>query len=573
MSSRLEVYCSFADEAASLSLINSVMGNGYAVMVTVLTSWKYCGLVMTTAQVASFKAGVGSIASAKWFQCENVEFASRRLVDTSADSNYVDSYWTWRENEAIVLGNAPTLRRDIVYASPTGLNSNLGSLASPVDAVTALTRSPVKAESEIRFLEGTYTISSAINFTADNLKVTTASGKMDARLEFGDGAHLAIRGNSCIWEHLDLAGHYLVRELDEPAFDNPLILDHLPNFSVYGDSVILRHCYIHDFQLIGHWTEANGGLIEECLVQNLGWKGTDGGTGHNWYSQNLATSAMRIMRRCILLPAFGRGVNLFGSNPAVTLGNYTIEDVSQIEDNALYGGSSPITNVNVINNWFLNACFQAGYDEDAANGSLSITDSKIVSMNNPIGMTALNFDNVSFENNLIHSYDFHLEVSTPILITAHGVPSQVAWDDNAHYVAGSAIVYEWGEDSGSYAEFNANALGGGLNAHSSFSSTLPTTNTIEVIACSHWSAIIRIQNLAEQDSVSVDLSSLGLAHGNYRLRACYDYLGDTLEFAYSGSPVSIDMRPAERSQVKPYGYETELATIRKWYGVWVLEAV
>jgi hypothetical protein len=66
-------------------------------------------------------------------------------------------------------------------------------------------------------------------------------------------------------------------------------------------------------------------------------------------------------------------------------------------------------------------------------------------------------------------------------------------------------------------------------------------------------ANIAIWNPLEDATVAVDLSSLGMANGNYELRQVRDYTGDVRAVTYIGAAVSVSM---SGTTAYPPGYPT-----------------
>ena len=295
---------------------------------------------------------------------------------------------------------------------------------------------------------------------------------------------------------------------------------------VPGNKIV--NMIIHDTrQGISVWAGATSVELYGNLVYNDGWQSSDRGHGHGLYAQNTSDGARRTVSDNIFWGQFSHGAQVYGSDAAY-IDNYSlIGNVSfghqTTERGLLIGGGNvgnrDIFDSNMVYNDQVQLGQYAGLDHATVRNNYIISNTSI---------TAFRFQNTSCGaieaftgNTIIGSID-----------TSYCNPS-------------------------SFSGNNINGANTGLKV-------FVRKNAHEV-----GRANITIFNPSGTGSVSVDLTSVGLASGEYQLHNAENYYGDVIDIDYSGSgPISIPM--SGHSRVPTIGYQKWSFTTFPYFGSFIL---
>jgi hypothetical protein len=561
---KLELYTSSSDQAATESILNTVMGAACP-MVT-QGSNRYVGLIMSDAQLVAFKTAISAIASAKWYQCTNQEYYSRTLIDTNVASDYANKQvkWTWRNNEQANAGSTITARRDIAYVAPDGSSGNAGDIDNPLDLRSAFLQSPIAApviylRGGTHDLEADTTISAAIeirNYAGEDayIRLVSPSSPTVRQLE--------IENTNTFFEANSAGG--MLRIGSEPSSRLQADQDSYPNMGRLDVSVtanangVFRGVYLHDLLTVAYQSPTGGKLFKDCVLWNFGYRFPAGSNGEYMYIQN-SGAVEKIAADNVILGATCGGLasQIYGQGGGIN--DVALNRVISLCTKALWASSaSPIQSLRLENSLLLhgNVLFGAGSQD---NGNVTLRDNYLVARleSSAIGKWASG----DIENNVIVALGNNL-------LTCNTASSAVNYDYNSYYNPNNRSV-----NNGTSKTF-AQWQGEGRDTHSSHVVANPS-NYVQVNACSSGKlkAFIGVSNMESLNTVSVDVSSLGLVNGStYRLRNAYDPLIDTSDFVYDGSG-AIELSFVGRSIAIPYGDEDALEDLDIQKGAWVLEAL
>jgi hypothetical protein len=562
---RLELYVSSADQAATETILNTVMGA--VCPMTTQGSNRYVGLIMSDAQLVAFKTAITAILSAKWYQCTNQEYYSRQLIDTNIVAAYANKgvKWTWRNNEQANAGSTIAARRDIAYVAPDGLSTNAGDIENPLDLRSALIQSPIAAP-VVYLRAGTHdltadtTISAAIeirNYAGEDVFIRIVSPEAPTVIQ------LAVSNGNTFFEANSAGGLFRIgseptTRLRSERFDYPDMgrVDCLGNGHPDGT---FRGLFFHDLLTITYQSGTGGTLFKDCVLWNFGYRWSEAendSDGEFMYLQNSGAEEKHV-ENVILAQNYGLSSQIYGQGSGIN--DIALNKIILLNKRALWASSaSPIQNLKLENSLLLhgNVLFGAGSED---NGNVTIRDNYLVARSE--SMIIGKWASGDIENNVIVALGNNL-------LACNVASSAVNYDNNSYYNPNNRSI-----SNGTSKTF-AQWQGEGRDTHSSHVVANPSNYT-RVNACSSGKlkAFIGVSNMESLNTVSVDVSSLGLVNGStYRLRQAYDPLIDTSEFVYDGSG-AINVSFVGRSIAIPIGDDIALDTLVATKGAWVLEAL
>lgn len=290
----------------------------------------------------------------------------------------------------------------------------------------------------------------------------------------------------------------------------PALSISVPGAGVFG-------CLVMDLHESGiNWFGGGAGEVSESVFLNNGYYDELADNhGHALYSHN-TLGGLRVMARNVFGPQIGRyGLHIYSGGA-----NY-LKDF-HVNDNAMYsqpthtGGGLGMSN-------FL-------YDGNVQYGSYA-----------QLGRYAINQDGTIVDNVFIELSDYDVYDFNPLVESGNVVYGGVTpWPP---YTTGYTV-------------------------------TVPPPSRVWVTPftkSTRWLALVTIYNHDETETVDVDLSSLGLQGGDYRLRNAANFLAEWHIFAYSGDLVAVPMDGW--TVAVPIGGSVPLAgSTFPNFGVFILEA-
>jgi hypothetical protein len=561
---RLELYTSSGDQSAAQALLLSVMG--VACPMVTQGSNRYVGLIMSDAQLTVFKSGVTDIASAKWYQTSNEDYYSRELIDSNVASAYANKgvKWTWRNNEQSNAGTGLRARREIAYVASDGLSTNAGDIENPLDLRSALIQSPIAApvvylRAGTHDLDADTTISTAIeirNYAGEDVYIRLVSPEAPTVRQ------LTVSHTGAFFEANREGGMFHIGS--EPSSREGAFKTDYPNMGrldVGADANpdgVFRGLYLHDLLTVTYQAPTGGTLFKDCVLWNFGYRFPEGVDGEFMYLQNGGESE-KYVDNVILGQNYGNATQIYGSGGGGNIKDIALNRMIVLTERQVWGSSaSPIRSLKLENSLLLhgNVLFGAGSED---NETVILRHNYIVSRTNSTSIGK--WLGGEIRHNTIVALGTQLLYCLP-------ESANVNYDNNNYYNPSNLVISNG--SSKTFAQWQAS----GRDTHSSHVVANPS-NYVQVNACTSGKlkAFIGVSNMESLNTVSVDVSSLGLVNGStYRLRNAYDPLIDTSEFVYDDSG-AINVSFEGRTIAIPYGDEAALEDLDIQKGAWVLEAL
>lgn len=430
-------------------------------------------------------------------QCSRKRLGEHRVAATPALSLLCATLLT------VVLGASAAHANDF-YVAPNGFATNPGTLAAPIDLVTALSsQSPAQPDDTLWLRGGIYAGSFTSNLTGTFRHEITVRQYPGERATL-DGSPTPGLSTLTVYGAYTIYRDFEVMNGDAERRDG--VRSRGTGINVFGPYTKFINLTVHDAEVgIGFWTPAIGAELYGNVVYNNGDEGPDRGHGHSIYTQN-DTGTKRIADN-VLLDSFSFGIHAYTQGGAINNmlidGNIAfnhgmLSAVSGAKGNILLGGTQVSHNSTITNNL---TYYPAGYGGRGADiGYITACDSPDVEGNYFVGDTAVNLDctNFTFLNN--------------------------------------SLVGAWNP--------------GNLN----------TTNPVNTYSATHPSGLkvfvrpneyqpgranVAVYNWDKLPQVNVDLSGARLTlNQNYELRNAQNFFGPPVTtFTYTGAPVQIPMTP------------------------------
>jgi hypothetical protein len=367
---------------------------------------------------------------------------------------------------------------------------------------------------------------------------------------------LTINGAHTHWYNIQKTHSAGVR-FSEVEGSNPPGFE-IGDLDIHGAGVELYNCILHN-QVgngVGWWGDASGAKLYGCLMFDNGWLASDRGHGHNTYTQNLAESAVKTMRHCILAQSFGMGSSnlaLYGSG-AAGLQHYRLSENIFIGGRQLIGGDAPVDDVEV-DDCHIWGRVLLGYHDDGHENTI-LRRCRIAANVEPLMPHYMrryslldSIVTVTGSGKLIYSQE-----------PASGVVGYTASGNAYHNLLNYANPYQV-ETVGSYtltqwqSRYNC-------DLDSTYQTTPPADSShVYPNEVDSDKGIVVVWNWSGAASVVVDISSiLGLPlDENYRLRSAVNYFGDIATGTVSlDGTITIDMRAISHVVSIPSNWETAL---------------
>lgn len=495
---------------------------------------------------------------------------------------------------------APATVGTIYYAATNGTAGGTGSIGSPWDLRTAMTKTATIVGGDYIYLRGgTYTNTPehvTVGFEGD-IWQATISGSYGNPVTiqsypgewaiwdggaFGNGInayHAAARPVLKVGDPTDATkGRFLwFRNMEfmssstnarisgtvncstcvpptNEAFPEDFFLTDGPY--VYGQSNIFSNLIIHDLSTgISAWEQSSKTLVYGCVIYNNGWVGVTQLHGHGVYTQNKSSREAKTFATNIWLNNYDNSIQAYGSSGSEVY-HYRLLGNIAVNNRILVGGRQDTAEGDnqILGNWQYNSDLVFIYQT-------SVFAVDMLVANNYVGRGGL--QGGSWQSAMITNNTVINPPSTKIFdivpITGTNPPS--GWTVNRnryHYTPTNATGFRI-EASGpngvpkTFPQWQAMSVG--WDANSSIF-TNPTTNLLVLQANIYDTnrAQIAAFNWATNNSVTVSLASLGWsASDSIRVRNAQDYFVDITTNSIPGNVLTLNMLAASHSVALPHG--------------------
>jgi len=423
------------------------------------------------------------------------------------------------------------------FASPSGTADGDGSAESPWSLAIALSQPPaVHSGDTIWLLGGTYrgTFTSWLTGAADAPIVVRAFPGERAIIDGGasQSSPLTVNGAWAWYWGFEVINSDPNRAVPTPG-SSPPELTRGTGITVFGPHTKLINLIIHDTaQGFGFWSQAEDSELAGNIIFYNGWDAPDRGHGHAIYTQN-QTGTKRIVDN-IMFGQFGYGIHAYGSSAAylnnfdiegnISFNNGALSRTSGFSTNILVGGGRVAENAFLLSNY---TYFTPPVNRGSNNFGYSAGCTGLTATDNYFaGGQALG---------LVRCDDAQMTGNTFIGRIAGFSAAQ--YPDNTYYSSTPGGTY-----------------------------VVVRPNPYE-IGRGH----IVVYNWDLNDSVEVDISSLGLAVGDrYEVRNAQNYDQVMLSGIFDGGPLVLSM--TDQTVAVPIGWDPPATTLPE-FGAFVLARI
>ena len=386
-----------------------------------------------------------------------------------------------------------------IYVAPNGVAGRDGSLANPIDLVSALSSSgPARPGDTIWLRGGTYrgAFTSTLNGTSTApITVRQYPGER-ATLDNGGTPTLptlVVNGSWTVFWGFEIMNSNPTRFIDISGRGTGL--------DVYGANTKFINLVIHDAQNgVGFWSSAVNAELYGSLIFNNGIEWTDRGHGHSIYTQN-ASGTKRIQDN-IMFNGFSFGIHAYTQGGAIdnfvmdgnVSFNHGVLSSGGLKSDLLLGGGQVARNPVITNNHLYNSPGLGGRGADIGYGTACT--------------------NGTVQNNVFVS------------------DTALMFNCSATTLSGNQIYGGYNVSAGSYPS-------------NTYHSSRPTGSWVSVRPNRYepGRGHIVIYNWARAAQVAVNLSQAGLAAGDvYEIRDAQNFYGPPIATGvYGGGTVNVPM--------------------------------
>jgi hypothetical protein len=342
------------------------------------------------------------------------------------------------------------------HVTTNGTNNGDGSEEKPWDLNTAFSKvSPVSYGDNILLHHGTYYGSyyCYINYYKTNVEdgyVVVKPFENDIVVFDGSGndgvASINDYGKYVIWENLIITNSSNDLRYIEETGSWPETFNNSAGITSGGDHCEYHNLIIHNVTDSGieSWWQNKGGVINGCIIYNVGWRAPDRGHGHGIYMQNFEEFGNKNVRKNIIFNANAYSYKVYGEHGAMN--NVNIYDNiffnagAPAYDNGLnfLGGGSggDPTDLTFVQNYiYQDSTIGAGGVRFGYEGS----NYRFKVENNIVQTTSVNYwtilaarlcDESSFRNNVFSSKGAMLYFTPPSDEECSSIDN---WDNNSYY--------------------------------------------------------------------------------------------------------------------------------------------
>lgn len=382
--------------------------------------------------------------------------------------------------------------------------------------------------------------------------------------------YLSLNGNYTRFRNLEFTSEPTNREAPTRGNHTGVQLGWLVVNGTVASDGLFRNCTLHDLASL-LWYGGNGGVIyKDCLLYNWGWPTEDGFTdGEYLYTQNAEELPMKYVENSLFGPSFSVGFQVYGeslaSDGSCRANRYVFDQCVWFSTYPFVSAVGRVDDMNILNSCAWNAGMILGL-------SIKPDPEVLMSMINTWWVSGLvaNDDPEfgDFETHTVTGNRFATVVSGRYFYYPQIFGGARVWNENQYFGLDSSAAFPNGQ---TFAQWKAAS---GYDADSTLDTNLPATAWVRIYPCALAPRVahIIVYNWTSANSLTVDVSSLNLQSGNYRLRNAYDPLTDFTDLVYSGGG-SIDVPFSTRTIATPVAYADPLVALDVRFGAWVLETV
>lgn len=457
--------------------------------------------------------------------------------------------------------------------------TNEGNLVDPLTSLKEAFENPRMTDGQTIYLRaGTHYLYENAAITLSDITIQPYENEV-ARVVFKPTTNtpcfLSLNGDNIRFRNLEIASEPTNRLAAVRGVHTGVQLGFIAVNAAAPADGVFRNCTLRDLGTC-YWYASSfsgGTLYKDCLLFNWGWPiETDETDGEFSYTQNASNLPMKYYDNCIFGSCFSVGHQLY----AVSLDgvgqsriqHYTFNGCIFVHSFPYAIASGALTDIN-LTDCSMWQCDMILGSTDKTEGSFAVTGcwwlSGLAANDDPQFGTfaAHDVQNNRFVN--VHA-DRRYFYNTATDGT-WGASEDRVWNNNEYYGGSGLLNFPSGQ---TWEQWKTNT---GFDADSTLVA-LPASNWIRIYPCELLPRVahIVIYNWAEDDDVVVDVSSLALANGSYRIRNAYDPLADYMDVIYGGGGTII-IPMLGRTNAVPEAYGSVLDSIDIRFGAFVLERV
>jgi len=339
-----------------------------------------------------------------------------------------------------------------------------------------------------------------------------------------------------------------LNRVSKESGSHPSDLNRPGGVAAYSNNVALINNIIHDGENgITAQINSENAVIYGNISYNNGWLGPDRGHGHGLYGQNEVGS--KYIFENIIFNNFGEySYHIYREDGP--LKNITFYGNVALNDTFLVGGIQPASNMVLLENYIYNASTRLGF-KSFDNGNITVVKNYFWNTFS----TALEvkwWKDANIIGNRIYSD------KTLTLLQFPRTFNNFNWDKNYYFSENNRPFHL----TNSNLTYNTWKQLTRFDANSYYYSTFPDEQAIIIRPNSFEEkrGHIIVFNWSKKDSVSVDITSLGLEVGDsYTIHNAQNFYEETIDGTYDGKPVIIPMNGW--TVAKPIGWDEPLGDV------------
>jgi len=345
---------------------------------------------------------------------------------------------------------------------------------------------------------------------------------------------------------------------------------------VHGQSNILENLVVHDVSTgISAWEQSSNTKIHNCVVFNNGWVGVTQLHGHGFYTQNRTNREIKDISYNIILNNYDNSIQAYGSGSAQTY-HYRIHHNIVSGNRILVGGrAEQVQGDNQARtNFHYNSDLVWIYFPSSNSVDIVVSDNYIGKgvMQGGYWTTAMVTNNTIV--NISGSTLFTYLSRGPAY---GGILPGWTFDRNTYRVANVNAANAFNVDGIGFKNFTQWKAFTGWDAASTMTSPLPNTNlmVLQPNLYDANKAQAAIYNWAISNSVALDVSIMGWSTSDsVRVRNAQNYLFDITTNSIPGNVITLNMQASAHTVALPHGGSNITASMNfPQFGSFVLERI
>ena len=449
------------------------------------------------------------------------------------------------------------------HVTVNGRSSGNGSISNPWDLDSALLESSRTKPGDIIWVHGG-TYHPVVEPAKYNIKLVGGDNN-PIIIRTYPGERVTIEGGIQIYQPNVVFWGFEVMSSDtdrtaSESGSHPSDLNRAGGIVIFNRNIMLINNIIHDGGSgITASFNAPNATIYGNLSYNAGWQGPDRGHGHGFYGQN--DTGTKYIYENIIFNNFG-SYSFHIYREGGPLNNFILYGNAAINDTFLVGGLEPADNISVLENHIYNAKTRLGYSSKD-NGTITISNNWFYGEPGEDNLELKWWDKAIVTNNCSFSQN-----DTVVLMEYPSSHSSYVWNNNI-YRSTDSTPFFYNGSARSWSQWRSST---GFDSSSNFKAEVPKGLSIYVRPNLFEAkrGHVFIYNWDSQNTVNVDISSLGLAIGDsYTLHNALDYYVNPIQGVYNGAPIPVRM--TNWSVAKPIGWSETLGpTTFPKFGTFVL---